>query len=38
LLALAIAIVWGLYGGIFFFRGSKKAGRKMLIDTRAGAA
>jgi basic amino acid/polyamine antiporter, APA family len=38
LLALGIAIVWGLYGGIFFFRGSKKTGRKMLIDTRAGAA
>jgi basic amino acid/polyamine antiporter, APA family len=38
LLALGIAIVWGLYGGIFFFRGSKKTGRKILIDTRAGAA
>jgi APA family basic amino acid/polyamine antiporter len=38
LLALGIAIVWGLYGGIFFFRGSKKTGRKMLIDTRTGTA
>ena len=38
LLALAIAIVWGLYGGVFFFRGSKKTGRKILMDTRAGAA
>jgi basic amino acid/polyamine antiporter, APA family len=38
LLALGIAIVWGLYGGIFFFRGSKKTGRKMLIETRAGTA
>jgi amino acid transporter len=35
LLALAIAVVWGLYGGVFFFRGSKKTGRKILIDTRA---
>jgi APA family basic amino acid/polyamine antiporter len=38
LLALGIAIVWGLYGGIFFFRGSKKTGRKMLMDTRTGTA
>jgi amino acid transporter len=38
LLALVIAVVWGLYGGVFFFRGSKKTGRKMLIDTRAGTA
>jgi basic amino acid/polyamine antiporter, APA family len=38
LLALGIAIVWGLYGGVFFFRGSKKTGRKMLMDTRTGTA
>jgi hypothetical protein len=31
-------VVWGLYGGVFFFRGSKKAGRKILMDTRAGTA
>jgi hypothetical protein len=38
LLALAIAVVWGLYGGVFFFRGSKKMWRKILIDSRADAA
>ena len=38
LLALGIAIVWGLYGGVFFFRGSKKTGRKILMDTRTGTA
>ena len=38
LLALGIAIVWGAYGGFFFFRGSRKTGRKILIDTRTGTA
>ena len=38
LLALAIAVVWGLYGGVFFLRGSKKTGRKMLMDSRTGTA
>ena len=38
LLALAIAVVWGLYGGVFFVRASKKTGRKILIESRAGSA
>jgi hypothetical protein len=27
-----------LYGGVFFFRESKKTGRKILMDTRTGTA
>jgi basic amino acid/polyamine antiporter, APA family len=38
LLALGIAIVWGAYGGIYFVRSSKAAGRTTLMTTRAGAA
>jgi basic amino acid/polyamine antiporter, APA family len=38
LLALGVAILWGCYGAFFFFRGSKKTGRKMVIDTRTGTA
>jgi amino acid transporter len=34
LLALGIAIVWGLYGGIYFLRASKSKGRTTLIETR----
>jgi len=37
LLALGIAAVWGIYGGIFFIRSSKTKGRTTLIESRAGA-
>src|SRR5208283_5792413 len=35
LLALGIALVWGLYGGIYFFRASRNKGRTTLIERRA---
>jgi amino acid transporter len=35
LLALGIALVWGIYGGIYFFRMSKTSGRTTLIQDRA---
>jgi len=35
LLALGIAAVWGIYGGIYFLRSSKKSGRTTLIQERA---
>jgi basic amino acid/polyamine antiporter, APA family len=34
LLALGIAAVWGIYGGIYFLRSSKKSGRSTLIQER----
>jgi APA family basic amino acid/polyamine antiporter len=34
LLALGIALVWGIYGGIYFFRLSKSSGRTTLIQDR----
>jgi amino acid transporter len=34
LLALGIALVWGIYGGIYFFRISKTSGRTTLIKNR----
>jgi amino acid transporter len=34
LLALGIALVWGIYGGIYFFRMSKSSGRTTLIQDR----
>jgi amino acid transporter len=34
LLALGIALVWGIYGGIYFFRISKSSGRTTLIQDR----
>ncbi len=37
LLALGIAIVWALYGGIYFLRASKTKGRTTLIE-RSGVA
>ncbi len=36
LLALGIALVWGLYGGIYFLRASKAKGRTTLVE-RSGA-
>ena len=36
LLALGIAMVWGIYGGIYFVGSSKKKGRTTLVQGRAG--
>jgi APA family basic amino acid/polyamine antiporter len=38
LIALGIALVWGIYGGIYFLRTSKATGRTTLVRTQAGAA
>jgi len=38
LIALGVALVWGIYGGIYFLRASKVTGRTTLVQTRAGAA
>jgi len=37
LLALGIALVWGIYGGIYFTRASRRTGRTTLVATRAQA-
>jgi len=37
LLALGIAAVWGIYGGIYFITSSKKTGRTTLVTGRASA-
>jgi amino acid transporter len=34
LLALGIALVWGIYGGVYFVRSSKKSGRTTQITDR----
>src|SRR5262249_10594443 len=34
LLALGVALVWGIYGGIYFIRASKKTGRSTLVPGR----
>jgi APA family basic amino acid/polyamine antiporter len=34
LLALGIALVWGIYGGIYFLRSSKSTGRTTLVTAR----
>ncbi len=34
LLALGIALVWAIYGGIYFLRATKKSGRTTLVATR----
>ena len=34
LMALGIALVWGIYGGIYFLRSSKAAGRTTLVESR----
>ena len=36
-LALGIAAVWAIYGGIYFLRAGKKAGRTTLVTSRAEA-
>jgi len=37
LIALGVALVWGIYGGVYFLRASKAAGRTTLVQ-QAGAA
>ena len=37
LLALGIAAVWALYGGIYFSRASKMSGRTTLVPNRTSA-
>jgi hypothetical protein len=34
LTALGIAAMWGIYGGIYFLRSSKKKGKEVLLTTR----
>ena len=38
LIALGIALVWGIYGGIYFMRASKAMGRTTFHETRVPAA
>jgi len=35
LLALAVALVWAIYGGIYFTRASRRTGRTTLVESRA---
>jgi hypothetical protein len=35
LLALGFALVWAIYGGIYFLRSSKAKGRTTLITNRS---
>ena len=37
LLALGIAVVWGIYGGIYFTRASRRTGRTTFVEERAQA-
>ena len=37
LLALAIAAIWGIYGGVYFLRATKSKGRTTLIASRGAA-
>ena len=34
LLALGIALVWAIYGGLYFIRSSKSSGRTTLVASR----
>ena len=38
LLALGVAAVWAIYGGIYFTRSSKASGRATLIESRGAGA
>ena len=35
LLALGVALVWAIYGGVYFTRASRKTGRTTLVESRA---
>ena len=34
LMAVAIAAIWGIYGGFYFVRNSKKRGRDTILVTK----
>jgi amino acid transporter len=36
-IALGVAALWGIYGGIYFIRGSKARGKEVLLSTRPAA-
>jgi APA family basic amino acid/polyamine antiporter len=38
LLALGIAMVWAIYGGIYFIRASRVSGKAAFATARSGAA
>jgi uncharacterized protein YneF (UPF0154 family) len=38
LLALGVALVWGIFGGIYFSRSSKKKKRTTLVEGRVATA
>ena len=38
LLALGVALVWAIYGGIYFVRSGKSKGRATLVESRAASA
>ncbi len=38
LIALGFALVWAIYGGIYFLRASKQTGRSTLVQSKLGAA
>ena len=38
LLALGVALVWAIYGGIYFVRASKKMGKATMVESRAQAS
>ena len=35
LLAMGIALIWAIYGGIYFTRATKSSGRTTLVEVRA---
>ena len=34
LMAVAISAIWGIYGGIYFVRNSKKKGKETILVTK----
>ncbi len=38
LLALGVALVWAIYGGIYFIRTSKRTGKTTMVESRAQAS
>lgn len=37
-IALAVVVAWGLYGGVYFLRSSKKKGKTVLVEKRTAIA
>jgi len=33
-MAVALSMIWGVYGAIYFFRNSKKKGKETILVTR----